>query len=76
MPRRVEILTSPTPSTKMAPSTAISAASEERCGPSAVAVRPMTANPAAVIVTAGPLASSEAKAEKSLGEHRQEDEPA
>jgi hypothetical protein len=51
MSRRVEICTSPTPSARIAVSTTISAASEERCGPSEVAVSPITASPAAVIVT-------------------------
>ena len=50
-PRRVEILTSPTPSAMIALSKAISAASEARCGPSALAVRPMTTKPAAVMIT-------------------------
>ncbi|HEV7177798.1 MAG TPA: hypothetical protein VGN29_20055 [Solirubrobacteraceae bacterium] len=36
MSRRVEILTSPIPSARIAVSTAINAAREERCGPSAV----------------------------------------
>jgi hypothetical protein len=48
MPLRVEIRTSPAPSARMAPSTAMSAAREERCGPSALAVRPMIANPSDV----------------------------
>ena len=48
---RVEILTSVTPSAKIPVSTAISAAREARCGPSALAVRPRTTNPTAVIKT-------------------------
>jgi len=74
--RRVEILTSATPTARIALSNAISAAREERCGPSEVAVRPITASLMAVSVKATPLMSSKVESEEALREYGEENEAA
>ena len=73
--RRVEILTSPIPNARIAVSTAISAASEERCGPPEVAESDHR-QPSSSERHPSPLASSEMKPEEPLGEHGKEHKPA